>query len=210
MLSEYSAIDKSPPLVSVDAESSERRTGQRHMSILRIGKLITARGQELCLIRNISVGGLMAHIYSGHEMDEHVAIELKSGHVVSGRIVWVREKLIGVEFDSKIDVFGVLANPSGENGSHAARAPRLDIRCHARARVGAHYHRIEVCDISQGGAKILPGDIAPVGAEIIIMIEGFAPWPGIVRWQEDGRAGVAFRTPLPLNQFAIWATLPHS
>ena len=40
----------------------ERRRQARHLTILKVGTLIVDGGRELCLIRNISAGGLMAHV----------------------------------------------------------------------------------------------------------------------------------------------------
>jgi len=154
------------------AGASNRRADQRHMSVFRVGKLITSRGQELCLIRNISSGGLMAHIYSPHDAQEHVEIELKAGKTVKGVVVWARDRKIGVQFDDKIDVADVLAPQPGES-DQIARAPRLNLHRRGRIRLGAHYQLIEIQDISQGGAKF--GDVGDgkrfllVGANDVIV-----------------------------------------
>jgi len=42
----------------------ERRRDTRHITILRVGTILVDGRRELCLIRNISAGGLMAHVYS--------------------------------------------------------------------------------------------------------------------------------------------------
>lgn len=185
---------------------SDHRADQRHMSVFRVGKLITNRGQELCLIRNISSGGLMAHIYSSHEVGGSVEIELKAGRTVHGKVVWVRDRKIGVQFDEKIDVADVLApQPNESEPDYIARAPRLDIRRRGRLRIGAHYQLIELQDISQGGAKITPAGDAQVDDEVILLFEGLSPISGIVRWRHDEAIGVTFKTSLPFEQLAAWA-----
>src|SRR5579875_2929966 len=63
----------------------DRRRDTRHLTILRVGALIGTEGRELCLIRNISAGGLMAHVYSRHENGERVAIELKGNQQTPGK-----------------------------------------------------------------------------------------------------------------------------
>ena len=52
-------------LSTVAPMPDEKRHFSRYLTILRVGALI-ADGRELCLIRNISAGGLMAHVYSRH------------------------------------------------------------------------------------------------------------------------------------------------
>lgn len=185
------------------ADSSNRRTDQRHMSVFRVGKLITMAGQELCLIRNISSGGLMAHIYSAHVPEENVEIELKAGQTVKGKIVWARDKKIGVQFDEKIDVAEVLA-PQANDSDMVPRAPRLDIRRRGRLRIGAHYQLVELHDISQGGAKVSPAGDAEAAADVILLLEGLPPLPGIVRWRQDDMIGITFKTAIPFEQLASW------
>jgi len=190
---------------SPDAEASNRRTDQRHMSVFRVGKLVTSAGQELCLIRNISSGGLMAHIYSAHQQNERVEIELKAGRSVSGTIVWVRDKKIGVQFDEKIDVADILAPQPGDGDSgRVARAPRLDLKRRGRIRIGAHYQLIELHDISQGGAKVSPAGDAQIDDEVIVLFDGLPPLTGIVRWRHDDVAGITFKTSIPFEQLAAW------
>jgi len=194
------------PYPSQDAaDNANRRTDQRHLSVFRVGKMITAAGQELCLIRNISSGGLMAHIYSAHAAEELVEIELKADRTVKGKIVWARDKKIGVQFDDKIDVAEVLApQPNEGKPDLVPRAPRLDIRRRGRLRLGAHYQLIEIHDISQGGAKLSPAGDAKAADEVILLLEGLPPLPGIVRWSHNDMAGITFKTSIPFEQLAAW------
>jgi hypothetical protein len=205
MLNDQGPIGRSIPGALTDAAGSDNRADQRHMSVFRVGKLITGRGQELCLIRNISSGGLMAHVYSVHEQSETVEIELKAGRTVKGTVVWARDRKIGVQFDEKIDVADVLApQPNESDPDYVARAPRLDIRRRGRLRIGAHYQLIELQDISQGGAKVTPAGDAQVDDEVILMFEGLPPLAGIVRWCHDEAVGITFKTSLPFEQLAAW------
>lgn len=204
MLNDHSAIGRGiSGSLSGETDSSNRRTDQRHMSVFRVGKLITMAGQELCLIRNISSGGLMAHIYSAHVSEENVEIELKAGQTVKGKIVWARDKKIGVQFDEKIDVAEVLA-PQANDSDMVPRAPRLDIRRRGRLRIGAHYQLVELHDISQGGAKVGPAGDAKAEDEVILLLEGLPPLPGIVRWRQDEMIGITFKTSIPFEQLASW------
>ena len=51
-------------------EPPDRRTAERHIKILRVAALTIEGRRELCLIRNISAGGLMAHVYSTVKLGE--------------------------------------------------------------------------------------------------------------------------------------------
>ncbi len=191
---------------SADAlDSDNRRTDQRHLSVFRVGKLVTAAGHELCLVRNISSGGLMAHVYSTHEPHERVEIELKAGGSVAGTIVWARDRKIGVQFDEKVEVSEVLAPQQHKTDpDFVVRTPRLDIHRRGRIRIGAQYQLIELHDISQGGAKISPAGDAQADDEVILLLEGLPPLTGIVRWRQDDTAGITFKTSIPFEQLAAW------
>src|SRR5436853_1460849 len=69
----------------------ERRADERLIKILRVGTLIIDGRRELCLIRNISAGGVMAHVYSSLKPGQRVTVELKATQPIAGRVVWIRE-----------------------------------------------------------------------------------------------------------------------
>src|SRR5688500_1846132 len=90
----------------------ERREGERYVTILRVGVLVIDGRRELCLIRNISAGGLMAHVYSPVQPGQKVIVELKSNQQIQGNVEWVRDADAGIAFDSKVDITQLLANPT--------------------------------------------------------------------------------------------------
>src|SRR5881628_1605986 len=72
----------------------ERRHDDRYVSLLRVGALQIGDRRELCLIRNISAGGMMIRPYSPIDPETHVSIELKQGDMVSGVVHWSEEGLV--------------------------------------------------------------------------------------------------------------------
>ena len=182
----------------------ERRRGTRVMTILRVGVLIRPQGRELCLVRNISAGGLMAHVYSSHLSGEQIAVELGLNQQIAGRTMWVDEANIGIEFDAPIDVEEMLvSNPLLENGWRQ-RMPRVEVDRLATVRVGARLYGVNTCDISQGGVKVETDEALTAGDEVVICMEKFRPLPGQVRWSRDGLAGIAFNEVIPFHELMRW------
>ena len=113
-------MDRQPvetTLYSLDGKTPEpsgRRTGERHLSLLRVGALLVADRRELCLIRNISAGGMMIRAYSTIEPDTRVSIELKQGEPVSATVKWARDENVGLEFDEPIDVISLISTSEEE------------------------------------------------------------------------------------------------
>jgi len=182
----------------------ERRSSERHIKILRVGTVVVDGRRELCLIRNISAGGVMAHVYSQLLPGQRVAIELKTSQPVNGRVVWTRGGNAGIEFDAVVDVAELLATPQGVDNSWRPRTPRVEIDRMATLRIGARTDRVRACDISQSGVKIEAGDDMVDGEEVVITLDGFRPLHGVVRWAAEGRCGISFNQLIPFGELIDW------
>ena len=191
----YSLSDAPP------AADSERRDGQRHMTLYRVGSILVEGRRELCLIKNISAGGMMIRAYCALGEGTPITIELKSGQPISGKINWTREANAGIAFDRPIDVIDILT--SSMDGPRP-RMPRIETHCHATLREGTNVLRVRVRDISQGGVKIETGTILPRGADVVVTLHGMEPQPGLACWVDGGQIGVSFNRLIPLAELVAW------
>ncbi len=183
---------------------SERRREPRHLTILRVGALIGPNGRELCLIRNISAGGLMAHVYTVHAREERVSVELKTNQQVAGTIIWTGESSVGVRFDEPVDVAELLSAQTMLPKGWRPRLPRVEVDRLATLRCGARVQGVNTRDISQGGVKIETDRPLEPGAEVVLEMERFRPLQGVVRWCGDGLAGIAFNQLIPFPELMAW------
>jgi hypothetical protein len=191
----YSLSDAAP---SADCD---RREGERHMTLYRVGSILIDDRRELCLIKNISAGGMMIRPYCAVAEAIPVTVELKSGQPIRGRISWVRERNAGVAFDKPIDVIDILSNSME---GPRPRMPRIESSAYATLRDGANVLRVKVCDISQGGLKIQSETILSAGSDIVITLPGLEPQPGIACWSDGGFTGITFNRLLPLGELVAW------
>jgi hypothetical protein len=183
----------------------ERREQDRIVTILRVATLIIDGRRELCLMRNISSGGLLAHVYSAVEPEQRVTVELKTNQQLDGRIVWVRGENAGIGFDEPVDITALLANPAVLPNGWKPRLPRVQVDRLATLRVGARTYWVRICDISQGGVKIDCEQPIEVDDEVVLTPEHFGgPIAGAIRWRKDGYCGVAFNQLLPFEQLVAW------
>lgn len=182
----------------------ERRREARHITILRVGTLIVDGRRELCLIRNISVGGLMAHVYSTLRTGQSVSVELKNNQPLQGKVIWTEDANIGVAFDTPIDVAAMLASQAGLENGWQPRLPRVEVDRLGELRIGATVHAINTRDISQGGVKVECDSPLPVGADVVVMLEKLRPLQGVVRWCHDGQGGIAFNQVVPFHELMGW------
>lgn len=182
----------------------ERRRDRRHLKILRVGTLIAGTRTELCLIRNISAGGLMAHVYSTLTLGERVSISLKSSHLLHGKVVWLKDGNAGIQFDQAIDVEEMLSNPALLENGWLPRMPRVEVDWLATVRSGARTCWVSLRDISQGGVKFESDEPLEVGSDVVLTIDKFRSVRGVVRWWDEGVGGIAFNEIIPFHELMRW------
>ncbi|WP_309663121.1 PilZ domain-containing protein [Sphingomonas sp.] len=190
------SLDDSPP-----SAPTERREGDRTLTLLRVGSLIIGGRRELCLIKNISAGGMLVKAYCPVPAGTRLSIELKCGDAVRGTARWITGDTVGVEFDELVDVVALLASSMA---GPRPRMPRVEIDCVAWIREGAETRRVGTLDVSQGGLKFASTTAFSIGGHVIVTLSGLPPFAGIVRWQNADCFGVTFNKVLPLPMLVSW------
>ena len=195
----YSLTDATP-------QPPQRRSDERFLSLLRVGTLVMEDSRELCLIRNISAGGMMIRAYSTITTGTRLAVELKEGEPLSGEAVWAEDGLVGIHFDEHIDILALIA--PDEDGPRP-RMPRIEIERTAWVREGALVRRTKAANISQGGICIESSADLTVHANVTVTLTGLAPMPGVVRWRHEQSYGIAFNRVLALSDLVAWLQAGH-
>jgi hypothetical protein len=189
------SLSSSPPT------QPDRRAGDRYLRLLRVGAIMIDGRRELCLIRNISAGGMMVRAYSKIAVGTALSIELKQGDPVSGVVQWVKDGLAGVSFDETIDVLGLLAT-SGDRPR--PRLPRIEIDCLIWVRQDADVIRTRGINISQGGVCVEASASLTVGGDVVVTLPGITPAAGVVKWNEASAYGIGFNRSLVLSELVEW------
>ena len=190
----YSLCDAAP-------SPANRRDGERHLTLYRVGSIMIDDQRELCLIKNISAGGMMIRAYCDVAPDARVSVELKSGDPIEGKVSWVRDASVGITFDEPVDVIDLL---SASMDGPRPRMPRIEVDCFASVRDGSNVLRLRVHDISQGGVKLEGATVLPNSGDVIVTLPGLDPQPAVVRWNDAGFAGVTFNRLLALPALVGW------
>ncbi len=188
-----------------EVPTMDRRTDDRSkISVYRSAMLRWDGYEALCLIRNISPGGLMGKLHTSLPPDEPVTVEIRSGNHIAGRVAWSADGMVGVQFDEKIDVLEVLHAPVHGEPGLVQRMPRLHIACPVSLVAEGMRVSVTLIDVSQGGVKV-EADFLREGDEVVVGVHGLEGRRGIVRWAHDGRAGIAFLAAIPFDTLAKWA-----
>ncbi|WP_206367510.1 PilZ domain-containing protein [Sphingomonas sp. HDW15A] len=190
--------------ISLDDEApspSDRRDGKRHLTLFRVGAMTIEGRRELCLIKNISAGGMQIRPYCTLCEGAPLIIELKTGMAVPGKVSWIEGSSAGIEFDRPVDVLDVLA-PS--DSGPRPRMPRVQIDCYATVRDGANIHRLRVCDVSQGGVKLQGNVSLDPSSDLAVTLPGLPAQAAALRWSSEGYIGLTFNKLLALPDLVEW------
>jgi hypothetical protein len=198
------ALDSTTFSLTTDVpRPTENRADERLLALLPVARLIADEWQDLCRIRNISAGGLMAETTTRHDAGVSVLVELESGQQIAGSVVWTRDTIVGIKFDQNVDLREILANRRPRIGFRP-RPARLDIACTATVRMNGLYHKVDVKDISLGGIKVHIQERDCVGKDVLVTVESLRPIKGAIRWHKEGLSGIVFHQPLTFDELAEW------
>ena len=178
-------------------EQPDRRQDERYVSLLRVGALIIDGRRELCLIRNISAGGMMIRPYSPIDAGTRLSVELKQGDAVSGVAQWTDKGLVGITFDEAIDVLALLGTPGGRP---RPRMPRIELSCTATLRHEGQVFRARVVNISQGGICVNSGLDMDVNGDVVVTLAGLHAAAGVVKWRDGDYYGIGFNRVYPVDE----------
>ena len=200
-------MDSNPPqttLISMDRAvplPSDRRDGERYLTLLRVGSMTVDGQRHLCLIRNVSCGGMLIRTYSDMRPGTRLSIEFKHGESVAGTVRWVSDGNIGLMFDHAIDVLQLLE--TAVNGPRP-RMPRVEVGAVAWVREGAATYRAETIDISQGGVKLRLSKPLGLRSQVVVTLTGLPSLAGVVCWNHGDCYGIRFDQVVQLQSLIRW------
>lgn len=175
----------------------------RVTTILFVGRLIDARADHLCRIRNVSEGGMMIECDSAIPVGAQVRIEVRHGIVLEAEVVWVDGHRLGVRAVVPIDVRRLLeAQP--RRGTQVPRSPRLSAAAAAQIAWRGRTRAAILLDISQAGCRIAITDCPEIDEPVRLSIPGLPVRTAVQRWVRDGQAGFVFLDPHPFAALSAW------
>lgn len=190
--------------VDVGHGSHERRGDERHLAVRWLAKLESEDVHELCVVHTVCTTALIAEIFAPRSIGEEVRIELNEAQHLHGTVVWTSETNVEVRFREPIDVGELVALHDAARQTGPVEPPRLEISCQGWLELGKETLMVEVCDLSQGGARI-SADVAPaLGQRTRLVIQGLEPIAGEIRWRDDGKLGIAFDEPVAFDMLTGW------
>ena len=192
-----------PP--QVDGNSAERREHYRHLTVMRVAKVVNEALQieGLGVVRNVSDGGMMIEAHIAVDVGQIIAVSLLEDRKVLGEIMWKEGNAIGISFDAPVPIEDVLARPDRLGDGRKVRLPRLQVNRPGEATGTIGKVPVGICDLSQRGAKLESQHRFAVGEQILVARDG-QKVRGTVKWRKPGFCGVEFHRLLPVDELLKW------
>ncbi len=177
--------------------ASDRRQARRSMTVLRVAKLESGQIEDLAVVRNVSEGGICLFTDQEFEIGAPVSIALIEDIDIGGRVVWARDRFIGVAFDEEVPVEDLLAKPQMLKDGRRARFPRLAIDARVEVSLNNHTTIARVRDISHKGAKLLFNESVDRATQgLVLTVDDHTRLEAMIRWQRGATVGVEFLKPI--------------
>jgi hypothetical protein len=185
-------------------ESDDRRVGSRALSILRVGRVVWDGEDQLCVVRNISSGGVMFECLHPPAVGQRLLIELRSDKQMTGEVRWSRDTRAGIQFDREINVEQMLREDRSPLLRVRPRSPRFARRGSARLIVNGETIAAEVADISVSGMSCRPELPIRMGEPLVAVFDEVGATNAELRWVRGDMVGVRFEKSLPWKPFQLW------
>ena len=181
-------------------QEDERRTSPRYRTIFRVAQVTREHDVGLWRIRNISDEGMMLLTAVPVRVGERLSIRLSDQITLEAKAIWWDGERCGVEFDDPIDCAAVLETLAEEQKGQGHRPLRLPVNTRALAYCDRGLHTIHLHDLSQHGAGFTHDGCFHPGMATKLHFETGEEYRGVVRWNQDGRAGIFLVEPIPCEK----------
>ena len=190
-MSHHSAISLEPV--------SDRRATARFTMLIRTGKLITAEGEYLCIVSNISTTGVKIRTFYPLPTDPEMMLELSNGDRYSIRKVWESEGKAGFSFTDNVNIAALLR---GGPDNLRKRSVRLKFALPATLHAQGVHQPVLFRDISQQGACIECPKRLAIDEQVRIDSPLLPPIVAKVRWRREPQYGLIFEHTFRFDQLA--------
>ncbi len=177
----------------------DQRAGKRFSLVLRAAKLIAPCGEYLCVLRDVSAGGVRLRLFHPLPPGERFELELGSGATYAIAPVWERGGHVGFRSaDGKIDADELVREAS----PFPKRPLRLRLERPGIVALGDERRAVIVSDISQHGARIEVMPRLAIGERVRLSVPGLPHRTSRVVWRRRRAHGLAFEQTWRLDELA--------
>lgn len=185
-----------------DTPGADQRAAPRFTLLIRAAKLVSAQGEFVCVIRDVSETGVSVRLFHALPSCTDYALHMPAGATYEVRCVWQRENEAGFTFEQSVQV-GQLVNEASE---YPKRGLRLGLCFPVMVHTLSGSFDAVVENLSQQGARITCDQLLAIDQNVRIAAPGLTGKTGEVRakvrWRRERQYGVVFDDTFTLGEFA--------
>ena len=190
-----------------DTPGAEQRAAPRFTLLIRAAKLVSAQGEFVCVIRDVSETGVSVRLFHALPGCKDFALHMPAGAVYEVARVWEKGNEAGFTFTEAVEVERLV----NESSEYPKRGLRLGLCFPVTIAMLAGRFDAVVENFSQQGARLSCNHLLAIDQSLRIEMPG----PGgqirevraKVRWRRDSNYGVVFDDTFTLGDFARMAAL---
>ncbi len=185
----------------IEAPVADQRAAPRYTSLIRAAKLVSAHGEFVCVIRDVSSTGISLRMFHDVPSDETMGLELQNGDSFALRKVRANAREASFTFSDEVEVERLIR----ETWSYPKRQLRLNLTIPLTVTTLIGKSEAFTSNLSQQGASIECD--ARFALDQTVRIEG-KQMPELrakVRWRKDNCYGVVFDNTFTLREFGVLA-----
>lgn len=180
------------------ADEQEPRSAPRYSLFIRAAKLVSAHGEFVCVVRDVSATGASVRLFHLMPSAERYALELQTGQSFEVRRVWHKGIEAGFEFLQPIEVGEVI----NEASLFPKRGLRLAIQIPVTLATPTQGLLATIHNISQQGARLECDGLLAIDQGLHIRGPGLNATRAKVRWRREREYGLVFDDTFTLADFA--------
>ena len=185
-----------------EAGGAEMRAAPRFTLLIRAAKLVSAQGEFVCVIRDVSETGVSVRLFHDLPVCQDFALHMPAGAIYEMTRKWQRDNEAGFAFHEPVAV-EKLVNESSE---YPKRGLRLGLCFPVLVSTVSGQFEAVVENLSQQGARITCDRLLAIDQTVRISAPGLAGETrnvrAKVRWRRERQYGVVFDDTFTLGEFA--------
>ena len=183
---------------SVPDSDQPPRAAQRFALLLRPVKVITACGEYLAILRDVSATGLRLRLFHPLPAGPRMTIELANGDCYEASKVWERDGQAGFQFTHEAEIRNLLEEQNRYRKGHV----RIRIELPARLTAAGETYDAVLHDLSQQGGRIGTEAHLAIDQRVRLEARGLPRLDAKVRWRRGAEAGLIFEQTFRLDELA--------
>lgn len=184
-----------------DGGGADQRSAKRFTSLIRAAKLICCHGEFVCVLRDVSTGGVRLRCFHDLPTDKDMALELGNGDIFEMQEVRREGREASFTFADPVPVERLI----NERWSYPRRQLRLNLALPLTVRTLAGKTEGITENFSQQGCRIECPAVYAIEQPVYVSSEKIPEIRAKVRWRRGHNYGLVFDNTYSLRDFAMLA-----